>query len=122
MLGFSSRRQARTALPPQPIGRVHVEAAVVADPDTANIQRMRAINLNIGKGLQGYAGTVVGYDRGDPAVSLTTVMPGGNMPTAALAQVGRIADQAPPATIQDIAMSDPSLDPYQSLLWQRISR
>lgn len=101
------------------------DVALVARADTISVNRNRALNYRIGVGLQGYSGTAVGYDRGDPANSLTTVLVGTPSPTLALATIGRIADataMAPPAEITDIVMSDPALDPYQALLWNRISR
>lgn len=123
---FGRRRPPRISQGASPVAlpglRVHPELALVADPDYANIQRQRAIFLQTGKQLQGFSGQVVGYDRGDPANSLTQVLPGGPLPTAAIAQVGKPADQPPVAVIQDVVMSDPALDPYQAMLWNRISR
>jgi len=118
------RRQSRPSENPAVLSVVP-EIGLTAVPDTLSINRERALLYSIGVGLQGYAGTAVGYDRGNVANSMTTVIDPLSSPTSAMANVGRIADaanMAPPAEITDIVMSDPALDPYQALLWNRIGR
>jgi hypothetical protein len=120
------RRRRPAALPTtrQPIG-AHQVTTLVGNPDTPVIQRERGLRHVIGAGLQGHAGTAYGYDKGDPANSFETVVQTARQPTAALAGVGRIADAVQmqaPMQITDIAMSDPALDPFQELLWNRIAR
>lgn len=106
-------------------GTVGVYAAPVATaaPDTVNINRDRAIRRMIGRGLQGHSGTVIGYDRGDPANSITAVMAPMHSPTQAIAQVGA-KDQillAQPE-IYDQASNDPDLSAYEQNLFRRILR
>lgn len=126
---FGRRRNNRTEPAQPPHGSVqsgvHVQAAVVANPDYANIKRQRAIFLQTGKQLQGQSGTVVGYDRGDPENSFRTVLQSASLPSIAMAAIGRPADairMAPTPEVTDLVMSNPDLDGYQALLWNRIAR
>lgn len=101
------------------------EVALYAEPDRPSIARNNALTLQIGNQLAGGSGYIVGYDRGDPATSLTGAVVITQQPTAAMAQVGRLADQAafiPTSEFYDMSTTDPSQDPYQSLLFQRIAR
>lgn len=122
-------RRARVAAPPQtPPGNLgyHTEVALVGNPDVVNIDRQRALYYRVGLGLQGLAGTVIGYDRGDPAHSLTAVINNPERtPTNAYAAIGRPADaltMAPTPEFSDMASTNPQLDPYNALLWNRIAR
>lgn len=119
----------RRAAPPadEPAGDIfgyQKVTALVAVPDVRSIARERALNYQIGVGLQGYAGQAIGYDRGAPEMTLTAVMQPHTTPTASLADIGRHADgsTAPTPEVTDLVMSDPALDPYQAMLWARLSR
>jgi len=119
-----SRRQRPSTRPAET--NVVPEIGLTALPDYTSIARQQSLTGTIGATLRGYSGTAIGYDRGDPAMSFEGVLPGPlASPTAAMARIGRVADaakMAPPAEITDIVMSDPALDPYQALLYQRIAR
>lgn len=128
--------RAKAAVPvagPNPAGRVPsgYEADIIlrARPDVAVIARQRALQLRYGLALQGHTGTPYGYDKGDPANSLTGPVPsaggaGGN--AVMLAQAGITApysnSQRPVQNYADRPLADPSLDPYNSLLWYRMQR
>lgn len=123
---FRSRRRDVTPVAGGELG-YHTEIAVVGDPDRPAIARQTMLFAEIGAGLRGYSGTVVGYDRGDPANSLTAVMPqpATETPMQAAARVGHIADaakMAPTPQFADQAALDPALDPYQAQLFYRITR
>lgn len=122
---FKSRRAAPADEPPGDTFGYRRVVALEAVPDYATIHHSRALNYSIGLGLQGHTGQVIGYDRGDPATSLNAVMPPQSNPTLAMAHVGHLSDAlstAPPAEITDIVMTDPALDTYQEMLWNRITR
>lgn len=124
MFNRGGRRRERPSEGPKQLG-VHTEVIVVGNPDTPVIQRLRALNHRIGLGLQGYSGQAMGYDQGDPANSMEYVIPTTTSPTSAYAAIGRPADAVAmqtPSEITDIVMSDPDLDPYQALLYNRIAR
>lgn len=104
----------------------HRETIVVGNPDRPVLRRERALRQQIGHGLQGYSGQVRGYDRGDPAHSLTALVNAGPHPTAALAAIApaklRDAATLDPAEYSDRALTNPDLDPYMAALWNRLNR
>jgi hypothetical protein len=119
------RRRAREQPPTQvvPTG-VHAQAVAVADPDSLNIIRERSLRNQLGHALQGQAGTIVGYDRGDPANSTMTVVRPLAIPSTAMAHVGfsdaqRFTD---PQQIYDLGTTDPTANAYQAALLARITR
>lgn len=95
-----------------------------ADPDTATIDRLLSLQATIGAGLNGRNTDVVGYDRGDPAHSLTGWVAGAPDPAAGYAAVyaGKGNAYTTQQTIQDTALTNPDLDPYNALLLARMSR
>lgn len=103
---------------------VHAVAVPVADPDTASIRRERGLRNQLGRMMQGHAGDVVDYDRGDPEHSYTRVLSRTDAPAGLYARVG-IADAAilgPPTEIYDVASTDPELTAYQASMLARITR
>lgn len=105
--------------------RAHNVRALVADPDTATLGRLGALRGAIGRTLNGEAGPssgLRGVDRGDPVVTLTGPVPASPSPTNAIAAVtaGTGAGYKPTMTVQDTAMTDPNLDPYNGLLLARM--
>lgn len=120
-------RRRRGELPPEGGGffRVHNEPLVVADPDTIRINRGRALFHNLGLELQGYAGTRVDYDRGDPVHTLTGPVPVHHDPSESLAAIGRSIPESriPTANFTDQGISDGSyLSSYEDALWYRGGR
>lgn len=107
-----------------PLG-VQAVAVAVAAPDTPAITRERALRYQTGRQLQGVSGTVVGYDRGDPANSITTVIPSpaDGMPTHAYARLG-MADGIilTQPQIYDNASNDEQLTAYEQATLARIAR
>jgi hypothetical protein len=106
-----------------PVG-VHAQAVAVADPDATNITRERSLRNQLGHSLQGQTGTIVGYDRGDPANSITAVVRPLAIPSAAMAHVGfsdaqRFTD---PSQIYDLGTNDPEMNAYQAALLARVTR
>lgn len=95
-----------------------------ADPDTATINRILTLQRTIGAGLNGSNTDVVGYDRGDPAHSLTGPIEGAPNPTTGYAAVyaGKGNAYTTQQTIQDTALTNPDLDPYNALLLARMSQ
>lgn len=95
-----------------------------ADADTATINRVLSLQGTIGRGLNGGNGDAVGYDRGDPAHSLTGWVEGAPNPTAGYAAIyaGKGNAYTTQQTIQDTALTNPDLDPYNALLLARMNR
>jgi hypothetical protein len=108
--------------------RTEPYVGVRAQPDTVAIGKILGLQAFIGSGLNGtqaqVAGGVRGVDRGDPSVSLTGPVKATVSPTNAIAAVtaGTGAGYRPPQTIQDTALTDPNLDPYNGLLLARMQR
>lgn len=124
MFGRKKTVTARADTAGHQLGGYEAVTALVARPDGAAIDRVETLNARVGATLRGYSGTVVRYDRGDPVVSLTG--PVQSVPyapvAAALAQIGRpsaVAGVAVPE-FSSLAFTDPSLDPWNALLWQRL--
>lgn len=118
-------RPTRTAVPPgDPAGHVPrgftAETVLVALPDTRAINYVGALGTVLGRGLAGHAGTPYGYDGGDPMVTLTGPVPGRPTPTAAYAKIAGPNPAKPIPQYSDLALTDPALDPYMALLWQRM--
>lgn len=107
---------------------MHLEAVLVANPDTSALNRERALRLALGRPLQGGSGSVIDYDRGDPAHSFTGYAPPGLAPrvNAAQAAIGRSPSQAlatlPDAEIYDLATNDGELTAYEQTMLARIAR
>lgn len=123
---FGRTRHAAAAAAPGSAGRIQHVLVPVPEADTANINRYRGLVGQIGAGLQGGSGYVIGYDRGDPAHSLNAVIPVATTPTAAIADVSRPADAAliapTPQWQNMVSTGDPGQDAYQVALFQRIAR
>lgn len=130
-MGLFTRRAPARAVPvagPKRPGRgaptgYHAETILVANPDTRAIARLRVLNQRIGLGLQGHTGTPYGYDRGDPARSLTGPVPtAGASITAAQARI--VSPHAnsvrPTMNYSDVPLTSPELDPYNALLFNRM--
>jgi hypothetical protein len=122
---FGRRRQQITARQDpagHEVGGLVAVTTLEARPDTATLRRLAALNGSIGRGLAGGSGLAIGYDRGDPATTLTAAVSGIPQPTDALAAiVGSKSLQAlPTPEYADVAMTDPSLDPFQVALWRRM--
>lgn len=120
---FGTRRRDRPSERPADLAVVP-DIGTIALPDVAAIGRQRALDHRLGAGLAGHAGTVIGYDRGDPAHSFERVVDPIRSPTAALARIGTPADatrMAPPPEVTDMASAF-ELGAYQSTMWTRGSR
>jgi hypothetical protein len=104
--------------------RVDRTVALTASPDYPVIDRLATLRGTIGEQLGGRNTNVVGVDRGDPTRSLTGPVRAVVSPTNAIAAVtaGTGAGYRPPQTIQDTALTDPNLDPYNGLLLARMRR
>lgn len=103
---------------------VHAQAVAVADADTVSITRERSLRNQLGHSLQGQTGTIVGYDQGDPANSITTVMRPIALPSEAMAHVGFSDTQrfTDPQQIYDLGTNDPEMNAYQAALLARVTR
>lgn len=102
---------------------VHVECTAVADPDVASIERERAIRSMTGELMQGHNGTVIDYDRGDPAHSFTAVVTTPIPVADAYARLGvRDAVHLANPEFYDLGSSDEQLTAYQANLFARIAR
>jgi hypothetical protein len=115
--------------PPKQTGRVptgyQAQTTLIAAPDLRSIARLRALSLRIGMGLQGHTGTPYGYDKGDPANSLTGPVDNaqGSVARAQAAVTTPYANSFRPGmSFQDQPLADPELDPYNTLLWNRMNR
>lgn len=119
-------RSRRAQQPPAQIQAVGVQAqaVAVASPDALNIVRERSLRNQLGHSLQGQTGTIVGYDRGDPAHSITGPVRAQALPSAAMARVGYSDAQrfTDPAQIYDLGTTDPTANAYQAALLARITR
>lgn len=110
--------------PPDPAG--HTPAGYVRDvgltalPDTRAIGQIAALQGTIGHGLAGGSGTVYGYDVGNAARSLTGPVAGRPLPTQAIANLRGAPGIKPTAEYQDMALTDPDLDPYMASAWRRM--
>jgi len=122
-------RPAKVVAPKDTVGHepsAYVAAtALIAAPDQPVINRLGHLTGAIGGTLNGtHSGVAVRYDRGDPAVSLTGPVKSVDYApvAAALAGVARPSTVAGVATpeFSSLAMQDPQLDPWNSLLWQRL--
>lgn len=112
-----------TAAPPIPVP-IYASPVAVAAPDELNQVRERSLRHQLGHGLQGGSGTIVGYDRGDPGHSVTGPVQNVPSPTSAYARLSyrdeqRILEQP---QVYDQASTDPELDAYQASLLSRIGR
>jgi hypothetical protein len=106
------------------LARVTPVATLYADPDNATLGRLGALTGAISRPLQGLTGGARGVDRGDPALSFGGPIAAAQSPTNAQAAVtaGAGAGYKPQQVIQDTALTDPTLDPYNALLLQRMGR
>lgn len=97
---------------------------LAAAPDTKRIDLIDNLQAFIGSGLNGRRTAIVGVDRGDPTRSLTGPIAARQDVTAAQAAVsaGGDAGYRPNTTIQDLPLTDPTLDPYNALLLARMRR
>lgn len=123
---FTRRTRGPGVTSPAPGPTLPVYAAVVATaaPDTLARNRERSLRNQIGHALQGQSAGVVGYDRGDPANSITA--PITVQPTVAAAQARvsyadaqRFTDQA---QVYDLGTNDPEMNAYNAALLARIAR
>lgn len=130
---FGRRRQQTATQAGRPASGYHTEAVVVGNPDVPSIGRVRRLFVENSLGMQGQSGEVVGYDRGDPANTLTAdlaqVYPGEAVPNPVTAQARLgVADQivlgtptyadVPATTAESIADGSS----YRELLRRRIAR
>lgn len=124
---MSAGANAQTAPAATPAATVAVAPAriAVAAPDTLNQVRVRSLLHQVGVTLQGASGGVVGYDRGDPAHSVTGyVNTAQQLPTTAYAHQRfrdeqRLTDQA---VSYDLATTDARFNAYKLNQLARISR
>lgn len=110
----------------------HTEAIAVGDPDVPNRRRVGRLFAETNLGMQGHSGEVVGYDRGDPAHTLSAdlglVAPGAFIPDPITAQARLgIADQitlskAPSYAEVPSVDAIASGDSYKQLQWARLGR
>jgi hypothetical protein len=102
--------------------RVRKVLGLEAAPDTIRLTRLATLKATIGAGLNGANTTIVGVDRGDPTRSLTGPVPAVVDPTRSIASItaGTRVGYKPGQTIQDTALTDPTLDPYNGLLLARM--
>ena len=103
----------------------HIEAALVANPDTPAINRERALRYATGRLMQGNAGMVVDYDRGDPEHSFNRVIAHTTSPAVAYGRIGRSGPAAaynPNPEIYDLGTTDATLTAYQVNMLARITR
>lgn len=128
---FGRPQRATPVAGPNPNARGRVPSGyqpvttLVAAPDVRAVARLRALQLRIGLGLQGHTGTPYGYDKGDPANSLTGPVdnPQGSVAIAQAAIQSPYANSARPGmNFSDQPLVDPDLDPYNALLWHRMNR
>lgn len=124
---FGRGRRPATTTPTNPRGevgaRVHAEAVAVADPDYVTIERGRALRAIIGRGLQGGAGIVIDYDRGDPEHSFTRVVQPFHNPTTAANRIGmRDGVYLPQPESYDQGTTDEQLTAYEQATLARIAR
>lgn len=103
--------------------RVHAEPVATADPDWATIERDRSLRRIIGRGLQGGAGIVVDYDRGDPAHSFERVVQPFHDPTAAANRIGmRDGVLLTQSEVSDWGSTNETLTAYEQAQLARIAR
>lgn len=104
--------------------RVRHVVGLEALPDTQNMTRHETLKASIGAALNGRNTAAVGVDRGDPTRSLTGPVPARVDVSRSIASITAGADHAakPDATIQDLALATPALDPYNGLLLARMKR
>lgn len=124
MFGRNRTRRPSPAAAPPVLPGLQLQTVLVATPDIGAINRERALRLATGRMLQGGAGAVIDYDRGDPAHSFTGVVRGTPDPAAAYARIGRGLDQAqlPHPEAYDLGTTSEQLTAYQSAMLQRITR
>ena len=105
------------------VKRVLTYVGLAAAPDTANLNRLAALNAAIGRGLNGGNGNVVGYDKGDPAYTF-------NGPVAAAPSVARAIGKVaagpgniylPTPGFSEAVSTNPDLDPYNAALLARMN-
>lgn len=102
--------------------RVRRYVGVAAEPDTASLARLDTIVGAAGASLHGRNTHVIGVDRGDPTRSLTGPLNASPSPARAVAEIsaGQQAGYRPTPIMQDNALTNPELDPYNALLLQRM--
>lgn len=100
--------------------RIGSAAVPVALPDNASLTRLSAIQGALTRPLRNGNGGIRGIANGDPTISVTGAVEGNQQVARSQGAIGRKADSQTPAMIQDVAMSDPNLAPYNSLLLQRM--
>lgn len=125
-MGLFSRRPPAPART-QPPGRLgfHRESILVADPDGPSSARVLGLQAFAARGMQGATGTVIGYDKGDAAHSLTGPVNAAPSPTVAVANVSKPSDSVmlgPVAEYSDLASADPEQGSYAEQLFSRIGR
>lgn len=123
----AGRRRPRATAPTPASSRMLAVPVAVAAVDTANIDRERALRQQIGHGLQGGAGTVVGYDRGDPTHTITGPIPTGRAqrnPTTAFAAMRYRDEQRtlPQSQANELGSTDPHTNAYRDAKRARIGR
>lgn len=133
---FGRRRSSAPTQAGRPATGYHTQTAVVGDTDAPANARVARLFFENNLGMQGHSGDVVGYDRGDPAHTLSAdlalVHPGQYVrnPINANARLG-LADQvlfsATPdygevASVDPAQITDPNNGSYRQLLWQRLER
>lgn len=105
------------------VKRVLTYLGLAAAPDTANLDRLAALQAAIGRGLNGGDGCVVGYDKGNPAYTFTG-------PVAATPSVARAIGSVsagpgnvylPTPGFSESVSTNPDLDPYNAALLARMN-
>jgi len=124
MFGWGAKKPTPAA-PGRALSGYVAQTVMVARPDTAVIGRLDALTGRIGASLAGRTGTVIGADRGDPTRSLTGPVRGvidGVSTSMAEITSGPGSHPLGVPDYADSASTNPALDPYRSLLWDRMQR
>lgn len=103
--------------------RVLRTIGLAAADDTQNLERLATLRGTIGRQLGGRNTNIVGTDRGDPTRSLTGPVPARVDVSRSIASIssGTRAGYRPQQTVQDTALANPDLDPYNVLLLRRMN-
>ena len=108
----------------QYIGATVPVVGLKAAPDANNLRRLSSWMRRYGADMDGSGDLVVmGYDRGNAAHSFNGPVRVVPSPTAAInATVSAAGVYTPYGVFQDSVSGNPALDPYQRMLWDRMSR
>jgi len=107
------------------IGNVQPTIGLSAAPDYATRGRLGSLMRRYGEDMAGGDGPagrgIVGYDRGDPAHSFAGPVARVASPTRSIAEIASAGGiYTPVAEFQNGVSSDPTLDPYNRLLYARM--